>query len=290
MRFHHSTVLEDEDEKYCTELTRREAANFYWGFIALPRQQRLAIYALYSFARQVDDAVDLAGPAGVAEVRERCREHRARLDGCFGGEPCDPVMRVLSRVVREHAIPRSDLEALIDGVEMDVTSTRYLTWMELRAYCDHVASAIGRMCVRIFGFEQEVALSYADDLGAAMQLANILRDVSEDLELGRIYLPLEDLLRFGIDEKRLASGQPGPGWEPLVRFEIARARSLFESGLRVTTLIPRRSAVCVNTMAGIYCSIVDKIGQDPYLPLQRRASLDKREKLGVMLKSWLQVL
>jgi 15-cis-phytoene synthase len=281
----------DEDERFCQSLTRREASNFYWGFIALPKRQRLAIYALYSFARQVDDEIDLAQKRGDGSRPDvGCAVHRDRLTACYGGEPCDPVMRVLSRVVREYDIPREELEALIDGVEMDIRLTRYLTWPELQEYCRHVASAVGRMCVRIFGFTDRAALDRADDLGVALQLANILRDVREDAALGRVYLPLEDLLRFDVTDQQLVEGHPGPGWEPLVRFEIARSRGLFDSGLLVTHMIPRRSAVCVNTMAGIYAAIVDEIEHDPYLPLKRRASLGGKEKLAIMLKSWLQAV
>jgi phytoene synthase len=276
-----------DDERYCQDLTRREAKNFYWGFIALPKQQRLAIYALYSFARQIDDEVDMGCVLAPEEVGGRCALQRDRLATCFRGKPGDPVMRVLARVVRDYDIPRDELEAVIDGVEMDLQVSRYALWEDLRAYCDRVASAIGRMCVRIFGFDDARVLQYADDLGAAMQLANILRDVREDLELGRIYLPLEDLLRFNVTEHGLIDGHPGDGWTGLIRYEIARDRELFQSGLQVTQHIPWRCAACVRTMSGIYEAIVDEIERDPYLPLQRRASLGKREKLAVMLRSWL---
>lgn len=281
----------DQDERFCQDLTRREAKNFYWGFIALPRAKRHAIYALYSFARQVDDEIDLDHSAlGTSPLPINCSRHRSRLDSCYADDGCDPVIRVLARVVQEYAIPRSELEALIDGVEMDLRLTRYDAWDDLQIYCRHVASAVGRMCVRVFGFSDPAALDYADDLGVALQLANILRDVREDMELGRIYLPLSDLRRFGIGEEALLSGEPGAGWEPLMHYELQRARALLASGLQVTTTIPRRSAACVLTMAGLYSAIIDDIEQNPYLPLERRVSLDKREKLAVMLKSWLQVV
>ncbi|MGH2448737.1 MAG: phytoene/squalene synthase family protein [Chloroflexota bacterium] len=272
-------------QEYCRELTRREAANFYWGFVALPREQRVAIYALYSFARQVDDDVDLAiaGPGTFQKQRDRLIEGLA-------GEIDDPVMQVLADVVPRYQIPATDLEGLIDGVEMDLQVQRYQSWDLLRRYCDLVASTVGRMCVRVFGFKHPNALEYADDLGVAMQLSNILRDVREDLDRGHIYVPQDELRRFGVDEADLLAGTPGRGWEPLVQHQIERARQFFAGGLKVTDEIPRRAGVCVLTMAGIYQSILDEIENDPYLPLKRRASLRRRTKLSVMLRSWLQAM
>jgi len=285
-------------------LTRREAANFYWGFVALPKPQRLAIYALYSFAREVDDEVDLSpnghahagAHAAVAPVipsghpGSRFEYHQARLERCFGGNADDPVMRVLMHVVAHYGIPKEDLEALIRGVETDLLVTRYASWEQLRSYCRLVASSVGRMCVRVFGFTDPAALEFADDLGVAMQLANILRDVREDVDMGRIYLPQDELRAFGVSEQALLAGEPVAGWEPLIRYELDRAHQLFKSGLRVTAVIPRRAAACVLTMAGIYQAIVADIERDPYLPLRQRASLSSREKLSVMLRSWLQAV
>jgi phytoene synthase len=282
-------------EKFCRDLTRREAKNFYWGFIALPPEQRTAIYALYGFARQVDDDADLAG---IPHGPDRFLYHRERLRRCLDGEADDPVMHVLADAVDRFGIPAEDLECLIRGVECDLQTTRYETWEDLRAYCLLVASSIGRMCVRIFGFNDPAAFRYADDLGIAMQLANILRDVREDLDMGRIYLPAEDLRAFGVAEAELvapagalrAAPAPGPGWEALVQFEVERAEELFGSGLRVVQVIPRRAGVCVLTMAGIYQQIIREIARNPRLPLQQRASLTGRSKLAVMARSWLQAI
>jgi len=272
------------DERYCLDMTRREAGNFYWGFIALPREQRIAIYGLYSFAREVDDSIDLAQDPAPLDA------HRDRLTHCYTGRASDPVMRVLTEVVTRYGIPRPELEALIDGVEMDLKVKRYESWPQLQSYCELVASSIGRMCVRIFGYRDPQALDLATDLGVAMQLSNILRDVREDFELGRVYLPQEELRQFGIAETALAAGRRGAEWEALVRHEIGRAHALFSTGLQVTEMIPRRAAVCVLTMAGIYQEIVSDIERDPFLPLQRRASLSGRRKLEVMLRSCLRAV
>jgi 15-cis-phytoene synthase len=276
--------VEQEAERFCREMARREAKNFYWGFISLPYEKRMAIYALYDFARQVDDEVDGAPRPDL--IPERLAAQRERVRRCMQGEFDDPVMQVLSKAVQRYAIPESELHALIDGVERDCTQTRYETWEDLRGYCRLVASVVGRMCVRIFGFTDETALLRADDLGLALQLTNILRDVREDAEMGRVYLPAEDLRRFGITEEAMLNVEPGEGWHALIRYETQRARHLFKTGYGVLRYIPRRPAACVQTMAGIYERLLRKIERDPELPLRERAALSKREKLQVVLESW----
>ncbi|HUA08303.1 MAG TPA: squalene/phytoene synthase family protein [Candidatus Acidoferrales bacterium] len=282
-------------------MARREAKNFYWGFISLPREQRNAIYALYDFARQVDDEAD--GAVNTPDLSGRLRKHRERIARCVRGEyeDGDAVMQVLAAAVARFAIPEHELQMLIDGCEMDGTVVRYENWDELKRYCSLVASVVGRMCVRIFGFDDEEALDRADDLGIALQLTNILRDVREDVGLGRIYLPREDLRRFGITEEWLAqrdavlTSSPQAivdgreGWGGLVAFEASRAREYFERGYEVLDYIERRPAACVRTMAGIYERILEKIERDPALPLHARAGLSSTEKIGAMVRAWLGV-
>ncbi len=272
-------------EVFCHRFVRRSATNFYWGFVALPRAERVAIYALYGFSRQVDDEADAIGPD---RLRERLLVHRERVRRCMRGEYGDPVMQVLAYAVRRYAIPEMELMALIDGVEMDAQRRRYRTWDDLSAYCRLVASVVGRMCIRIFGYADPAAFDRADELGLAMQLTNCLRDVREDAQMGRIYLPQQDLERFGIAEGDLLDGRPGPGWNALVAFEVERARALFATGLRVAAMIPRRPAACVLTMARIYERLLARIARDPALPLRARAYLSPAEKLGVVVRSWLR--
>jgi phytoene synthase len=282
----------DSSARHCQELTRREAKNFYWGFVALPRSQRNAIYALYSFAREVDDAVDLAEipPADQRPSGDLLRIHRSRLERCAAGDVSDPVMHMLSYAMATYEIPREEVEALIDGVEMDLTVSRYQTWEDFRNYSKLVASAVGRMCVRVFGYTDPVALDYADELGVAMQLANMLRDVREDYGRNRIYLPMEDLAQFHVTEEMIANGSGGTEWEQMVHFEVERARECFSNGLPVTRYIPRRASACVLTMAGIYQGILDRIEQSPAVPLRERISLTSRDKLAVMAKSWAKAI
>jgi squalene synthase HpnC len=303
-------------ERFCQRMARREAGNFYWGFIALPRTQRISIYALYDFARQVDDAVDLPasadphhegrepldagarqrfgtgvvadGRSGAAAQRTALQSQRLRLRSAVNGEPGDdPVLQVLARAVRRHGIPLAELEELMDGVELDLTRRRYASWDELRQYCHLVAGVVGRMCVRIFGYDDEAALERADTLGAALQLINILRDVREDAGMGRVYLPQAELARFGISEASLLAGEPDGAWPALVELEAARARGLYAAGIGVCRHIPGQARACVRTMAGIYEGILDRIEADPELPLRRRVRLSSGEKAGVMVRSWL---
>ena len=272
-------------QRVCQRLARRHAANFYWGFIALPRRQRTAIYALYDFARQVDDAVD--SPGAASNPRQELDAMRARLRAAVDGHPDDAVTSVLARAVTAHRIPLHELDALVDGVERDLLTTRYETWPELAAYCRLVASTVGRMCVRIFGFDDEVALDHADDLGLAMQLTNILRDVRGDLELGRVYLPREELAAFGLDEDDLGGAVPAQAWQRFVAFQADRARRLFASGLRVDRHIPPRAGICVRTMAGLYQRILAEIELDPLLPLRERLSLAPAAKAAVLVRATL---
>jgi len=273
-------------ERFNREMAKREAGNFYWGFISLGYHERMAIYALYNFSRQVDDEAD---SVGIENLPERLAAHRQRISRCVRREyGDDPILRVLSEAVDRYAIPEGELQMLVDGVEMDFTRSRYGTFDELRAYCNLVASVVGRMCVRIFGFSDPVALRYAEDLGLALQLTNILRDVREDaVDMKRVYLPQDELRRFEIPESALSNGLIYPGWHELVKHNVARARRYFATGYEVLRYIPRRPAACVQTMAGIYEELLKKIERDPGLPLRARAALSKTEKLRVVVRSWL---
>jgi 15-cis-phytoene synthase len=273
-------------ERFNREMAKREAGNFYWGFISLGYHERMAIYALYNFARQVDDEADTVG---VENLPARLAVHRARISRCLRGDyGDDPILRVLAEAVNRYAIPERELQMLVDGVEMDFSCSRYETFEELRAYCNLVASVVGRMCVRIFGFSDPLALQRADDLGLALQLTNILRDVREDaVDMKRVYLPQDELRRFGIPERALFNGQIYPGWRDFIAENVDRARTYFATGYEVLKYIPRRPAACVQTMAGIYEELLKKIERDPALPLRERAALSKTEKLRVVVRSWL---
>jgi 15-cis-phytoene synthase len=273
-------------ERFNRDMARREAGNFYWGFISLGYHERMAIYALYNFARQVDDEAD---SGGVENLPQRLLVHRDRIVRAGRGDAGDdPILHVLAEAMQRYSIPVRELQMLVDGVEMDFSHARYASFEELAEYCNLVASVVGRMCVRIFGFTDPVALERADDLGLALQLTNILRDVREDVvDMGRVYLPQDELHRYGIDEAGFADGTVAPRWNEFVAEYASRAHEYFVSGYQVLNYIPRRPAACVQTMAGIYQELLKKIERDPALPLRARAALSKTEKLRVVVRSWL---
>jgi len=248
----------------------------------------IAIYALYAFAREIDDEVD-DQQRSRDNLGARLAAQRDRVRRCVRGDYADPVMHVLWRAVERFGIPESELQGLIDGVEMDVEPREYATWGDLRGYCRLVAAVVGRMCVRIFGYSDAQALDRAEELGVSLQLINVLRDVREDAAMGRVYLPRDERDRFGVTPEQLRAGESSDGWRRLVEFEAARALDLYGTGLRVVQYIPHRAGVCVRSMAGIYRGILDRILGDPDRPLRERVSLSATAKLCVVLQSWLAV-
>ena len=263
---------------YCQNVTRQEAANFYYGIRLLPKERRGALCAIYALARRVDDIGD--GPAPRAEKLRRLDEERRKLTAIETAYD-DPVLVALADAVLRFPIPVEAFDELIDGVEMDVVGTRYETFADLLPYCRRVAGAIGRLSLGVFETSDRATASvYADDLGVAFQLTNILRDVREDLENGRVYLPAEDLERFGCD---LTS--PDGRIDDLIRFEADRAQAWFESGLKLLPLLDRQSAACVGAMAGIYRRLLTRIERRPELVLRGRVSLPTWEKGWVAVRS-----
>jgi phytoene synthase len=284
----------------CEEITKREAANFHYGIRLLPRDKRQAMSAVYAFARRVDDIGDDPGepPAKLAALEAERATLAAVADGAIGPGPkrngasngagggwCgDPVAIALVDARARFDLPLEALELLIDGVELDVRGTRYETFDELVVYCRDVAGSIGRLCLAIFTANNKSRppanghAKLADDLGVAMQLTNILRDVREDYEQGRVYLPLEDMRRFG------CSAPPEMSAE-LIRFEAARAREWFDHGLALVDVLDARSASCVLAMTGIYRRILERIAREPNEVLERRISLPTWEKAWLAARS-----
>jgi phytoene synthase len=261
----------------CEALTRRAAGNFYYGIRLLPPAKRRAMCAVYAFARRVDDIGDGADP--VARKLELLAGARAELEHPGGG----PMRLALADAEERFGLPRDALEDLIAGVEMDVRGRRYETYGELVDYCRHVAGTVGRLCVAIFGSsDPERSERLADDLGIAMQLTNILRDVLEDAERGRTYLPAADLERFGAPEPLRA---PDQAFAALIGFEAKRAEEWFARGLDLLALLDARSGACVGAMSGIYRRILARIERDPLAVRRARVALAPREKAWVALRS-----
>lgn len=266
--------MSEAARRYCAQITRRQAANFYYGMRLLPAPKRAALFAIYAFARRIDDIGDGTLPA---DARRELLDEAAQA---LGGPPGDdPVLVALIDAQRRFPLPRQSFLDLIDGVRMDVDGASFERFDDLVIYCRRVAGSIGRLCVSVYGSDDDRAGDLADDLGVALQLTNILRDVREDAERGRTYLPAEDLARFG---------EPSPATiDGLVAFEAARAREWYARGLTLTALLDRRSAACVLAMSGVYRRLLDRIEADPQAILQRRVSLSTATKISVVGRSLL---
>ncbi|TSB28325.1 presqualene diphosphate synthase HpnD [Streptomyces benahoarensis] len=278
--------------RYCEAITGHQARNFAYGIRLLPVAKRQAMSALYAFSRRVDDIGD--GSLEPEAKRVRLEDTRALLgrikDGEIEEDDTDPVAVALADAARRFPLPLVGLDELIDGVLMDVRGETYRTWDELKLYCRCVAGAIGRLSLGVFGTvpgapDAARAPEYADTLGLALQLTNILRDVREDAANGRTYLPSEDLAKFGCSAGFDAPvPPPGADFAGLVHFEAARARALFAEGFRLLPMLDRRSGACVAAMAGIYHRLLTRIADDPEAVLRGRVSLPGREKAFVAVR------
>jgi phytoene synthase len=294
---------------HCEAVTREQAANFFYGIRLLVPERRRAMCAAYAFARRVDDIGD--GTLGESEKLALldAEESAVALLGDGGpGDLSDPVMVALADARVRFAIPLDALGELIEGVRMDVEGVTYEDFDQLVAYCRRVAGAIGRVCLAIFGLREgreldiEHARSLADDLGVALQLTNILRDLREDAENGRVYLPATDLRRFGLigaspaasaDELLATIARSGGDADQrlgeMVRFEAARAREWFARGMELAPMLDRRSAACVLAMAGIYRRLLERIDAEPEQAARSRTSLSGGEKAWVAVRGMLGV-
>jgi phytoene synthase len=284
--------------RHCEQLTRREAANFYYGIRLLPPPKRRAMCAVYALARQIDDIGDEEPPRAdpLAELDATAEMVLAVRDG--GGLGTNPVARALADAAARFPIPLDAFLELIEGVRSDVLGASYETEEQLVLYCRRVAGTIGRLCLGIFGSsELERAMGLADDLGVAMQLTNILRDVREDAVHGRVYLPAADLRRVGWSGSEPIAGAEllariGRGDElvpvgtaELVAIEAARAHAWFARGMALVPLLDRRSQACVQAMTGIYRRLLERIEDRPEEVLRRRLALTGWEKAWVAASS-----
>ncbi|MEU3632882.1 presqualene diphosphate synthase HpnD [Streptomyces fradiae] len=278
--------------RYCEAVTAGQARNFAYGIRLLPTAKRQAMSALYAFSRRVDDIGD--GTLGPDAKRRRLETARDTLDrvrrGAVAEDDTDPVAVALADSARRFPLPLGGLDELIDGVLMDVRGRTYETWDDLRSYCRCVAGAIGRLSLGVFGTAggapgADRAPHYADTLGLALQLTNILRDLREDAANGRSYLPAEELDKFGCSGGfHSATPPPGADFTGLVHHEVRRARALFAEGYRLLPLLDRRSGACVAAMAGIYRRLLDRIERDPLAVLRGRVSLPGAEKAYVAVR------
>ena len=271
--------------KTCRDITRREAKNFYYAFLTLPPAKRRAIYAAYAFCRLCDDSVD-------EEISSEAKfkaldELQTNLDQTYKGAPSSPVYVALSDVAHNYNIPQDYFREIILGVKSDLVKDRFQNFEELKEYCYRVASVVGLICLQIFGYDDDDAKGYAVDLGLAMQLTNIIRDIREDLDMGRVYLPQDELALFGYTEEDLRNGLRNEAFLKLMRFQSQRAREYFDRGFKLIPYLSKRSRACPAVLGALYSKVLDRIENSNYDVLETRVSLSKLEKLAITTKTWL---
>jgi phytoene synthase len=272
-------------DAYCEQKAAASGSSFYRSFRFLPPERRRAIVALYAFCREVDDVVDDTADAGVARIK--LEWWRSQVEAIFAGTPQHPVAQALQSVVKTFDLPRERLLLIIDGMAMDLDVDRYPDFSLLERYCDHVAGVVGLMSAQIFGYSDDSTLVYARDLGIAFQLTNIIRDVGEDVRRGRIYLPEDEMARFGVTGAEIFQQQLTPGFRELMAFQVQRARTFYDKAFAALPAADRRSQRPGLIMAAIYLALLGEIERDGFRVLDRRYSLTPLRKAWIAWKtSW----
>lgn len=269
-------------DEYCQQKAVQSGSSFYYSFLFLPPERRRAIIALYAFCREVDDVVDEITDPQIA--RAKLAWWRAEISATFAGTPAHPVTRALQPFLGQ-ALPQEHLQAVIDGMVMDLDHNRYLDFAELERYCHRAAGVVGLMSASIFGHTEDATLAYAHDLGIAFQLTNIIRDVGEDAQRGRIYLPQEELKRFGVAASALLRKEGGPAFQELMHYQVTRARQWYDRALGALPAADRRAQRPGLIMASIYRTLLDEIERDHYAVLDQRIALTPLRKFWIAWKT-----
>ena len=270
--------------EYCQQKAAASGSSFYYSFMFLPPPRRRAITALYAFCREVDDVVDEVRDPEVANAKLAWWRRETAL--VFAGQPTHPVAVELQSIVGEFDLPAAHFQTVIDGTAMDLAQHRYLDFTELELYCHRVAGVVGLMSAEIFGYVDPATKGYARDLGVAFQLTNIIRDVGEDARRGRIYLPQDELQRFGVAPSALLRGEYSSEFRHLMRFQAARAQTWYERAFAQLPAQDRKAQRTGLVMAAIYRTLLDEIALDGYKVLDRRTSLTPLRKLWLAWRTW----
>jgi phytoene synthase len=268
--------------EHCRRVTREAASNFYFGMRLLPPGKRRALWAVYAYSRRCDDAVD---DHEGEQARAKLAEARRVAERAFGeryAEDHDPVALALGDAIRRYRMPREPFLALLAGMEMDLQARPYASFEELRLYCERVAGAVGVLCLSVFGYSDPAAPALAVDMGVALQLTNILRDLKEDSRRGRVYLPLDELAEAGYGVADLARGLRTPAFHHLMARQVARARAYFQRAAALFDLVDADARPCLMALCGVYREILDRIEGCGYDVFGRRVRLPTPRKLRLV--------
>ena len=273
-------------EEYCQQKAAQSGSSFYYSFLFLPPNRRLAITALYAFCREVDDVVDKCLDPSIAATKlVWWRQELARL---YAGKPEHPVTQALLPALAEFNLPQEQLLEIIDGMEMDLQQSRYLDFKALSLYCYRVASVVGLLAAEIFGYQDRKTQKYAHDLGMAFQLTNIIRDVGEDARIGRIYLPIDELQRFEVTAADILNARHSDNFRRLMEFQIERAEQYYVQATSELPAVDRKAQRPGLMMAAIYRTLLDEIKRDGCQVLSQRTSLTPVRKLWIAWFTWIK--
>ncbi|QOL48857.1 presqualene diphosphate synthase HpnD [Massilia litorea] len=273
-------------DEYCQQKTVQSGSSFYYSFLFLAPERRRAITALYAFCREVDDTVDEATDASLARIK--LAWWRTEVSTMYKGTPTHPVTQALKPHLAVYHLEEQHLQAIIDGMEMDLDQSRYLDYPGLRKYCWHVAGVVGILSASIFGYTNPQTLQYAEKLGLAFQLTNIIRDVGDDARRGRIYLPVNELQQFGVTAADLLGARHSDKFEALMKFQTERAQAMYDEALALLPKEDRRAQRPGLMMAAIYRTLLDEIARDNFHVLNQRISLTPLRKLWLAWKTYVR--
>jgi phytoene synthase len=273
-------------DEYCQQKAAQSGSSFYYSFLFLPAERRRAITALYAFCREVDDTVDECTDVGIA--RTKLHWWRSEIGAMLAGTPTHPVTLALQPHMATYRLDGQHLLAIIDGMEMDLDQTRYLDYIGLQKYCWHVAGVVGILSASIFGYTDKQTLQYAEQLGLAFQLTNIIRDVGEDARIGRIYLPVNELQQFGVTAADLLNARHNEQFENLMRFQVHRAQAAYDAAFALLPAADRRSQRPGLMMSAIYRALLSEIEQDGFHVLKQRISLTPIRKLWLAWRTYIR--
>ncbi len=273
-------------DEYCQQKAVQSGSSFYYSFLFLPAERRRAITALYAFCREVDDTVDECVDVSIA--RSKLMWWRKEISAMLDGKPSHPVTQALQPHVAAYALDGRHLQAIIDGMEMDLDQTRYLDFPGLKRYCWHVAGVVGILSASIFGVTRPETLQYAEKLGLAFQLTNIIRDVGEDARKGRIYLPVNELQQFNVTAADILNARHSENFEKLMRFQAERAQAIYEEALALLPAADRRAQRPGLMMAAIYRSLLNEVERDGFHVLNQKISLTPIRKLWLAWKTYVR--